>query len=106
MKNLFIVFVVASIVALTGCAKPPKAELEAASAVVDSVKSLPQVAEFAAAEMAAVDSVMNVVAEKIEAKDYEGAKVELEAVVPMAKAVADSANARKAFAQASGMVTP
>lgn len=99
-------FVAASLVTLTGCAKPPTTELEAASTVVNSVKALPQVAEFASVEMAAVDSVMNVVAEKIAAKDYKGARVELEAVIPMAKAVADSANARKAFAQASGMIAP
>jgi hypothetical protein len=103
MKNRFflVVATVAAVALMTSCAKVPQAELDAASAALESAKTV-QADVYYPVEFAALNDSLTVMLQNIEtqksksAKDFKVIKTNAEAITLKAGELAGNVEARKA----------
>ena len=114
MKNRFflVVATVAAVALITSCAKVPQAALDAATAALDSAKTV-QADVYFPAEFAALNDSLTVMLQNIEtqksksAKDFKAIKLNAEAITLKAGELAGQVEAKKAEvkAEAETMMT-
>jgi small-conductance mechanosensitive channel len=92
---LFSVGIMAAGMILAGCSKPPTEEINAAQAVIDSVKALPEVGAYAADQVTAVEATMADVQAKVAEKKYDEARQALQGLADQARAIVATAAANK-----------
>jgi hypothetical protein len=106
MKPRFWLLPLILIVALVGCAKPPKAEIDAAEAAVARASQAPDVVAYAPEELQRAKKALDQMRSDVEARRYDKAKSE----AIEAKSAADAAiaaapgNKEKAKTQASDLI--
>jgi hypothetical protein len=90
---LFSVGIMAAGMILAGCSKPPTEEINAAQAVIDSVKALPEVGAYAADQVTAVEATMADV--QVAEKKYDEARQALQGLEDQTRAIVATAAANK-----------
>jgi len=107
MKNRFflVIATVAAVALMTSCAKVPQVELDAASAALESAKTV-QTDVYFPAEFAALNDSLTVMLQNIEtqksksAKDFKAIKLNAEAITLKAGELAGQVEAKKAEVKA------
>jgi len=107
MKNRFflVIATVAAVALMTSCAKVPQVELDAASAALESAKTV-QTDVYFPAEFAALNDSLTVMLQNIEtqksksAKDFKAIKLNAEAITLKAGELAGTVEAKKAEVKA------
>ncbi|MFB3895443.1 MAG: hypothetical protein ACE14V_03985 [bacterium] len=94
VRYLFILMLVCSVVMLWSCAQPPTQEMDAAKAAIEKAVAA-GADKYAATELEAAKSVLAQAEQKINAKDYAGAKVDAQDVVAKATAAEAAVTAGK-----------
>jgi hypothetical protein len=88
-----------TMMALSGCAKPPTEEMNVAQAVIDSVAALPDVTTWASGELQAARNAMAGVRQMVTEKNYDGARATLPGVTSTARATVGAAASAKEAAR-------